>query len=118
MEAQTRAIADWLLGMNASRALSLLLEDKIGLKLDRSGKDGKIAVGRIKTVALFLIYLRELAIRDFVPTTYWELEATLNILMASTRVIISYWIFLYSKGDKKGEPWEAETVPLEKIGKS
>jgi topoisomerase (fragment) len=74
-EAQTRAIADWLLGMNASRALSLLLEDKIGLKLDRSGKDGKIAVGRIKTVALFLIYLRELAIRDFVPTTYWELEA-------------------------------------------
>ena len=51
IEAQTRAIADWLLGMNASRALSLLLEEKIGLKLDRSGKDGKIAVGRIKTVA-------------------------------------------------------------------
>lgn len=108
IEAQTRAIADWLLGMNASRALSLLLEDKIGLKLDRSGKDGKIAVGRIKTVALFLIYLRELAIRDFVPTTYWELEATFehpNGIYKGNYIPID---IPYSKGDKKGEPWEGD----------
>lgn len=108
IEAQTRAIADWLLGMNASRALSLLLEDKIGLKLDRSGKDGKIAVGRIKTVALFLIYLRELAIRDFVPTTYWELEATFehpNGIYKGNYIPLD---IPYSKGDKKGEPWEGD----------
>ena len=78
--------------------------ESIGVEKDY----GKIAVGRIKTVALFLIYLRELAIRDFVPTTYWELEATFehpNGIYKGNYIPID---IPYSKGDKKGEPWEGD----------
>ncbi len=58
-----RSRADWLVGMNLSRAY--------GLSLDEA-----LSVGRVQTPTLALLVDRELAIRDFVPEDYLEVVAT------------------------------------------
>ncbi|MDP3504670.1 MAG: DNA topoisomerase 3 [Myxococcales bacterium] len=58
-----RSRADWLVGMNLSRAY--------GLSLDEA-----LSVGRVQTPTLALLVERELAIRDFVPEDYLEVVAT------------------------------------------
>lgn len=61
--AKGRSRADWLVGMNLSRAYSL--------KLDQD-----ISVGRVQTPTLAIVVERELAIRNFVPEDYVEVTAT------------------------------------------
>lgn len=60
--AYCRAEADWLVGMNGTRAMSV----KHGVTL---------SVGRVQTPTLAMIVNREKEIRNFVPTPYWELHA-------------------------------------------
>ncbi|MEZ4454412.1 MAG: RecQ family ATP-dependent DNA helicase, partial [Nannocystaceae bacterium] len=60
--ARGRSRADWLVGMNLSRAYSLTL-------------DQEISVGRVQTPTLAILVERELAIRDFVPEDYFEVVA-------------------------------------------
>lgn len=63
--AQARAQADWLVGMNATRAISL-----------RHGQPGQpLSVGRVQTPTLRLIVDRDEAIAQFVATPYWMVEA-------------------------------------------
>ncbi len=61
--AKGRARADWLVGMNLSRAYTL-------------GREELLSVGRVQTPTLAMIVERELEIRDFVPETYFEVVAT------------------------------------------
>ena len=60
--ARCRSEADWLVGMNASRAFSLAY-------------DAHLSVGRVQTPTLNLIVKRDLEIANFVPTDYWEVHA-------------------------------------------
>ncbi len=62
--AEARSRADWLVGMNLSRAYTLRYDA------------GVLSVGRVQTPTLAMIVERELAIRDFVPEAYCEVEAT------------------------------------------
>ena len=63
-----RAIGDWLLGMNASRAYTLRYAKGVG-------KDRQIlSIGRVQTPTLALIVKRQQEIEHFVPRTYWELK--------------------------------------------
>lgn len=59
-----RAIGDWLLGMNATRAYTL----KYG-----SGKN-VLSIGRVQTPTLALIVDRQKAIENFKPEIYWEIK--------------------------------------------
>ena len=60
----TRAIGDWLLGINATRLYTL-----------RYGQDRQVlSIGRVQTPALALIVNRQLEIENFVPQPYWELK--------------------------------------------
>ena len=62
----TRAIGDWLLGMNATRLYTL-----------RYGRDRQVlSIGRVQTPTLALIVNRQLEIENFVPQPYWELKTT------------------------------------------
>ncbi|MDI1428848.1 DNA topoisomerase 3 [Polyangium sorediatum] len=61
--ARGRSRADWLVGMNLSRAYSLSL-----------GHD--LSVGRVQTPTLSMVVEREQAIRAFVPEDYLEVRAT------------------------------------------
>jgi DNA topoisomerase-3 len=70
-EAYARSCADWLVGMNTSRAYTLLLREK-GIKLD---KGESFSTGRVQTPVLALIVEREEAIENFVSTPFWEVIA-------------------------------------------
>ena len=63
-----RAIGDWLLGMNATRAYTLRYSRGVG-------KDRQVlSIGRVQTPTLALIVKRQHEIEHFVPRTYWELK--------------------------------------------
>lgn len=62
----SRAIGDWILGMNATRLYSL--------KYSVPGK--VLSVGRVQTPTLALIVNRQKEIDDFRPEDYWELATT------------------------------------------
>jgi DNA topoisomerase-3 len=63
-----RAIGDWLLGMNATRAYTLRFAKGVG-------KDRQmLSIGRVQTPTLALIVKRQHEIENFVPRTYWELK--------------------------------------------
>src|SRR5436190_5783382 len=60
--ARGRSRADWLVGMNLSRAYSLAYGEEL-------------SVGRVQTPTLAILVERELAIRSFVPEDYLEVVA-------------------------------------------
>src|ERR1700677_2457158 len=63
--ARGRSRADWLVGMNLSRAYSLAY-----------GED--LSVGRVQTPTLAMLVERELAVRNFVPEDYLEVVASFH----------------------------------------
>lgn len=65
--ARGRSRADWLVGMNLSRAYSLAYSAQ---------SNDALSVGRVQTPTLAMVVERELAIRTFVPEDYIEVEAT------------------------------------------
>jgi len=64
--ARSRSEADWMVGMNATRAASIRL---------RAAFDGAVSLGRVQTPTLALVSRREEEIRAFVPEPYWLVEA-------------------------------------------
>ncbi|MGH3102805.1 MAG: DNA topoisomerase 3 [Gaiellaceae bacterium] len=64
--ARSRSEADWLVGMNATRAATIRL---------RSAFDGAVSLGRVQTPTLALVARREVEIRAFTPEPYWLVEA-------------------------------------------
>src|SRR5437764_8509438 len=64
--ARSRSEADWVVGMNATRAASIRL---------RSAFDGEVSLGRVQTPTLALVARREEEIRAFRPEPYWLVEA-------------------------------------------
>ncbi len=75
--AECRAEADWLIGLNASRALSCK-------------HDTKLTAGRVQTPTLALVINREKKIRCFTPRPFWTIEADFGSFQA-------YW------QDQKGQ---------------
>jgi DNA topoisomerase-3 len=66
--ARSRAEADWLVGINGTRAMTAF-----------NSKDGgffKTTVGRVQTPTLAIVAEREVKIRNFKPRDYWEVKAT------------------------------------------
>ncbi|MCB9831266.1 MAG: topoisomerase C-terminal repeat-containing protein [Planctomycetes bacterium] len=69
--AYCRDQADWLVGMNGTRALT---------KRFLGGKNRvSLAVGRVKTPTLAFLVDREREIDNFIPVPYWELYATFDV---------------------------------------
>src|SRR5256885_12435545 len=67
--ARSRSEADWVVGMNATRAASIRL---------RSAFDGAVSLGRVQTPTLALVARREEEIRAFKPEPYWLVEAAVE----------------------------------------
>jgi DNA topoisomerase III len=63
--ARSRSEADWVVGMNATRAASIRL---------RAAFDGAVSLGRVQTPTLALVARREEEIRSFKPEPYWLVE--------------------------------------------
>src|SRR2546423_9040392 len=65
--ARSRSEADWIVGMNATRAATIRL---------RSSFDGAVSLGRVQTPTLAIVARREEEIRAFEPEPYWLVDAT------------------------------------------
>ncbi|MDO4496239.1 MAG: DNA topoisomerase 3 [Bacteroidales bacterium] len=78
MAGLSRAIGDWLLGMNASRLYTI----HYGHRDQRQ----VISIGRVQTPTLALIVKRHWEIVNFVPQQYWELKTEYrNVVFNSTK---------------------------------
>ena len=80
-EAQTRQIADWLIGMNASPLYTLNLQQK--------GVQGTFSLGRVQTPTLYLIFQRQEAIENFKKEPFFEVEASIKVNQGSFKGVLS-----------------------------
>ncbi|ULG70436.1 DNA topoisomerase III [Marinobacterium sediminicola] len=69
VSALARSRADWLFGINMTRALTV--------KGRGAGYDGVLSVGRVQTPVLGLVVQRDAEIAAFVPKPYYEVDAHL-----------------------------------------
>ena len=75
-----RAIGDWLLGMNATRAYTIRYAKG-------TGRDRQVlSVGRVQTPTLALVVKRQAEIDNFVPRTYWELKTNYRDTLFSAQL--------------------------------
>lgn len=65
-----RAEADWLIGLNVTRALTTKYQDPL-------------SAGRVQTPTLALILEREKNIQSFIPKEYWTIDAQIGPLKTS-----------------------------------
>src|SRR5579862_5074107 len=75
--ARSRSEADWIVGMNATRAATIRL---------RSSFDGAVSLGRVQTPTLAILARREQEIRDFVPEPYWVVDAVFDPVADGPRI--------------------------------
>ncbi len=69
--ARCRSEADWLIGINGTRAITTRMY---------GSRRGQVAtVGRVQTPTLALVVERERVIRDFVPRDYWRITGQFDI---------------------------------------
>ncbi|MGO9972025.1 MAG: DNA topoisomerase 3 [Solirubrobacteraceae bacterium] len=71
--ARSRSEADWIVGMNATRAATIRL---------RSSFDGAVSLGRVQTPTLAILARREEEIRAFKAEPYWIVDAAFTALAA------------------------------------
>jgi len=69
--ARCRSEADWLVGLNATRAMTCLA---------RRGADAELlSIGRVQTPTLAMIVNRDLAIESFVVESFWQVKANFEV---------------------------------------
>jgi DNA topoisomerase-3 len=99
--ARSRSEADWLVGMNATRAATLRGRAWVG---------GVVSLGRVQTPTLALMVKREREIQAFTPEPYWLVHATFAPRYAG----------LWFEGDETrifGDPERAPAIAAKVTGK-
>ncbi|AXO17446.1 TPA: DNA topoisomerase III [Providencia stuartii] len=81
VSALARARADWLYGINMTRAYTLLGQ--------RGGYQGVLSVGRVQTPVLGLVVRRDEDIENFVPKDYFEVRA--HIVTPENERFVATW---------------------------
>ena len=111
----SRAEADWLVGINGTRAMTAFNS--------KSGGFFKTTVGRVQTPTLAIVVEREEKIRKFGPRNYWEVIGTFD---AAAGPYTGRWLdekFTKSDGDAELKPerlWDkakAEAIRDKCLGK-
>ena len=91
--AQARSWGDWLVGMNATRKMTLLGR--------AAGIEGVLSVGRVQTPTLALVVNRDLTIENFKPKDFYTVSARIE---ADGRSFVSRWV-------------PSDLVPLDEAGR-
>ncbi|EMX8400943.1 DNA topoisomerase III [Yersinia enterocolitica] len=81
VSALARARADWLYGINMTRAYTILGRN--------AGYDGVLSVGRVQTPVLGLVVRRDEEIEDFVAKDFFEVKA--HIVTSADERFIALW---------------------------
>ncbi len=105
--AVSRSEADWLVGINGTRAMTAFNSQEGGFH--------KTTVGRVQTPTLAILVEREEAIKKFIPRSYWEVHGTFSATAGSYN---GRWFEeKFSKDKKDGEQkaerlWEQEKAEV------
>lgn len=105
--AVSRSEADWLVGINGTRAMTAFNSQEGGFH--------KTTVGRVQTPTLAILVEREEAIKKFIPRGYWEIHGTFSATAGSYN---GRWFEeKFSKDKKDGEQkaerlWEQEKAEV------
>jgi DNA topoisomerase-3 len=115
--AVSRSEADWLVGINGTRAMTAFNS--------KSGGFFKTTVGRVQTPTLAIVVEREQKIRNFVPRDYWEVIGTFQA--AAGHYNGKWFDERFVRPEKDGDPdlkaerfWErekAEAIRAKCLGK-
>ncbi len=98
--ARCRSEADWLVGLNATRAVTVR---------HRKGADSPLySIGRVQTPTLGLIVGREREIRDFVPRDYFEVKGAFTT--PDGKSFTGGWAF--GKSTRLGNQAAADSIVL------
>lgn len=90
--ADCRAESDWLIGMNATRALTVRL---------RSSRDRVVwSAGRVQTATLALLVRREREILDHEPQPYWVIQASFSVPGQDASAYDASWYNPKAEGPK------------------
>ncbi len=103
--AEARSRADWLVGMNLSRAYTLRFGSAPGAA-DRT----LLSVGRVQTPTLAMLVDRERAILGFVPEEYCEVVATFGDVPKN-----SYEATWFDPERREDDPRKAERLPVDGV---
>ncbi len=95
--ASGRSRADWLVGMNLSRAYSIVYNEEL-------------SVGRVQTPTLAMIVDRELTLRRFVPEDYLQVVATFQANQASYD---GTWFRPAAKSSEEKDPSANNRLPAD-----
>lgn len=93
VSALARARADWLYGINMTRAWTLLGQS--------AGYQGVLSVGRVQTPVLGLVARRDDEIENFVPKDFFDVKA--HILAPEEQRFVALW-----QPSESCEPWQDE----------
>lgn len=96
VSALARSRADWLYGMNMTRAYTLLGQ--------KAGYQGVLSVGRVQTPVLGLVVRRDEEIENFIPKDYFTLHALIPYQNGSD----SFDIRARWKPSEACKPWQDE----------
>ena len=101
--ARSRSEADWLVGMNATRAATVRAR----------ALGGVVSLGRVQTPTLALIVKRDLEIDAFEPETYFQIDA--KFALSGDRGYRGRWF--EGKADRTAEREKADAVAAAAAGK-
>ncbi|PRO66952.1 type IA DNA topoisomerase [Alkalicoccus urumqiensis] len=101
-EACGRAYADWLIGMNASRAYTLLMQ--------QHGAGDVFSIGRVQTPTLCMIVKRDREISSFKPVDYWEIHGRFSTDKGTYKGVL-----IDGKEPKKFDTEEESAARLEEL---
>ena len=69
VEAETRQFADWLIGINGSPLVSILLNNHL-----KNDQFVPFSLGRVQTPTLYMIYENDKRIENFSPETFYDIK--------------------------------------------
>jgi DNA topoisomerase III len=99
-----RAEADWLIGLNVTRALTTKYKDPL-------------SAGRVQTPTLAMIFEREQTIQKFVPKEYWNIQANIGKLSANWEKNNEQRLFDKSTAEQILEKVNGKKAILKQIGR-
>jgi DNA topoisomerase-3 len=101
--ARCRSEADWLIGINGTRAMTAFNSKEGGFYLT--------TVGRVQTPTLSIVVEREEKIKKFVPRDYWEVRAE---FVCAAGMYEGRWLDKVQEGRRRSR--EARRAPVEQGG--
>ena len=102
--AQARAEADWLVGLNVTRALTVKF-------------NAQLSAGRVQTPTLALIVKREEEIKRFVPQPYWRVRVELPGFSATYGTGAQSRIFQQPEAERIAAAARGQTALLSEVRK-